>query len=35
MHCFMLIDLITDSKNIFSHSNNVCLGGLYDGFYEN
>ena len=23
----MLISLINDYKNIFSHSNNVCLGG--------
>ena len=32
--CFVLIDLINDYKNIYSR-NNVCLGGLYDGFYEN
>ena len=33
--CFILIDLINDYKNIYSHNNNVCLVGLYDGFYEN
>ena len=33
--CFMLIDLINEYNNIYSHNNNVCLGDLYDGFYEN
>ena len=35
----MLIDLIIDYKNIYSHNNYVCLekgggGGLYDGFLQ-
>ena len=24
--CFVLIDLINDYKNVYSHNNNVCLG---------
>ena len=31
----MLIDFINDYKNIYSHNKDVCLGGLYYGFYEN
>ena len=33
--CFVLIDLINDYKDVYSRNNNVCLGGLCEGFYEN
>ena len=32
---FMLLDLINDYKNVYSRNNNVCLGELCDGFYDN